>query len=72
MFEKIGHHVEKIKRIGYGPLNLDVEPGSFRTLTQGEVIALQRAVRVRKPRQTAPRTPQRGADLHGSKRAKGT
>lgn len=43
MFEKIGHHVEKIKRIGYGPLKLDVEPGSFRSLTQHEVATLRRA-----------------------------
>ena len=24
MFEKVGHHVEKIKRVRYGPLTLDV------------------------------------------------
>jgi len=27
MFEEIGHHVEKIKRVRYGPLELDVPPG---------------------------------------------
>ena len=43
MFEEIGHHVEKIRRIGYGALTLDVPPGAFRELTQGEVQALQRA-----------------------------
>jgi len=43
MFEEIGHHVEKIRRIGYGALVLDVEPGSFRELTPGEVTALGRA-----------------------------
>src|SRR5207302_3700981 len=32
MFEEIGHHVEKIKRVRYGPLKLDVEPGQFRRL----------------------------------------
>jgi 23S rRNA pseudouridine2605 synthase len=42
MFEKIGHHVEKIKRIGYGPLKLDIEPGQFRALTQAEIGALLR------------------------------
>jgi 23S rRNA pseudouridine2605 synthase len=42
MFEKIGHHVEKIKRTRYGPLELDVEPGHFRSLTPGEVKRLQR------------------------------
>jgi 23S rRNA pseudouridine2605 synthase len=43
MFEEIGHHVEKIRRIGYGALVLDVPPGGFRELTQGEVQALGRA-----------------------------
>src|SRR5256886_10017494 len=45
MFEQVGHHVEKIKRIRYGPLLLDVEPGKFRKLTASEVAALRRAVR---------------------------
>lgn len=43
MFEEIGHHVEKIRRIAYGALTLDVPPGSFRELTPGEVQALNRA-----------------------------
>src|SRR6202789_2889947 len=43
MFEEIGHHVEKIRRIGYGALTLDIPPGAFRELTQGEVQALNRA-----------------------------
>jgi 23S rRNA pseudouridine2605 synthase len=43
MFEEIGHHVEKIRRIGYGALRLDVPPGAFRELTPGEVMALGRA-----------------------------
>src|SRR5580765_7390613 len=33
MFEAVGHHVEKIKRVRYGPLTLDVPPGEFRQLT---------------------------------------
>ena len=37
MFEEIGHHVEKIRRVGYGPLILDVEPGQFRELDPQEV-----------------------------------
>ena len=41
MFEQIGHHVEKIKRVRYGPLELDVEPGKFRHLTAPEVNALK-------------------------------
>jgi 23S rRNA pseudouridine2605 synthase len=43
MFEEIGHHVEKIKRVRYGSLTLDVQPGEFRTLTPKEVALLQRA-----------------------------
>ena len=43
MFEEIGHHVEKIRRIGYGALRLDVPPGEFRELKPGEVTALNRA-----------------------------
>lgn len=56
MFEEIGHHVEKIRRIGYGALRLDVPPGEFRELTPGEVIALERAARGQKvvPRQKVP------------------
>ncbi len=36
MFEEIGHHVEKIKRVRYGPLELDVPPGKFRRLAPQE------------------------------------
>ncbi|HEV7552913.1 MAG TPA: rRNA pseudouridine synthase, partial [Candidatus Angelobacter sp.] len=42
-FEEIGHHVEKIKRVRYGPLTLDVEPGQFRELKPAEVAGLRRA-----------------------------
>jgi 23S rRNA pseudouridine2605 synthase len=41
MFEEIGHHVEKIKRVRYGPLELDVHPGKFRKLTIDEVTKLK-------------------------------
>jgi 23S rRNA pseudouridine2605 synthase len=41
MFEKVGHHVEKIKRVRYGPLTLDVPPGQFRALTLQEVDRLR-------------------------------
>lgn len=41
MFEEIGHHVEKIKRVRYGPLELDVHPGKFRRLTPQEVAKLK-------------------------------
>ena len=43
MFEKVGHHVEKIKRVRYGPLTLDVPPGQFRALTLREVDRLRTA-----------------------------
>jgi 23S rRNA pseudouridine2605 synthase len=45
MFEEIGHHVEKIKRVRYGSLTLDVEPGQFRELRPAEVAGLRRAGR---------------------------
>jgi 23S rRNA pseudouridine2605 synthase len=41
MFEEIGHHVEKIKRVRYGNLELDVHPGKFRKLTTEEVDRLR-------------------------------
>ena len=43
MFEEVGHHVEKIKRVKYGPLALDVPPGEFRALTAKEVDRLRTA-----------------------------
>jgi 23S rRNA pseudouridine2605 synthase len=54
MFEEVGHHVEKIRRIAYGPLKLDVEPGEFRELSEHEVENLRRAVKGFKPK-NAPR-----------------
>jgi 23S rRNA pseudouridine2605 synthase len=59
MFEEIGHHVEKIKRIRYGPLTLDVEPGQFRELSPGEVSSLRRAVRGDKPSRPERKPPSR-------------
>jgi len=43
MFEAVGHHVEKIKRVRYGPLTLDVPPGKLRPLTPKEVERLKSA-----------------------------
>jgi 23S rRNA pseudouridine2605 synthase len=43
MFEQVGHHVEKIRRVRYGPLELDVEPGKFRPLDEREVARLKAA-----------------------------
>lgn len=41
MFQTIGHYVEKIRRVAYGPLVLDVEPGQTRELRPEEVDALR-------------------------------
>ncbi|ADW67634.1 pseudouridine synthase [Granulicella tundricola] len=56
MFEEVGHHVEKIRRIGYGALRLDVAPGEFRELKPGEVMALDRASKGKKvePKRNLP------------------
>jgi 23S rRNA pseudouridine2605 synthase len=52
MFEEIGHHVEKIKRVKYGPLQLDVHPGEFRKLTPQEVSKLKFLAQRRSPKVT--------------------
>jgi 23S rRNA pseudouridine2605 synthase len=58
MFEEIGHHVEKIRRVGYGPLVLDLEPGRTRELTPDEVAQLRRAAQGLKPaRSPRPQSP---------------
>jgi 23S rRNA pseudouridine2605 synthase len=41
MFGAIGHFAEKIRRVGYGPLVLDLEPGKIRELDEDEVKALR-------------------------------
>lgn len=41
MFEEVGHHVEKIRRVRYGPLELDVPRGEFRKLSSEEVAKLK-------------------------------
>jgi len=45
MFEAVGHHVEKIKRVRYGPLQLDVHPGEYRKLAPEEVAKLKSLAR---------------------------
>jgi 23S rRNA pseudouridine2605 synthase len=56
MFEEVGHHVEKIRRVKYGPLTLDVPPGEFRNLTLEEVARLKGAVTGSKgPKSGSPR-----------------
>ena len=42
MFEEVGHFVEKIRRVGYGPLVLDQEPGNLRELEAVELEALRK------------------------------
>ncbi len=73
LFEEIGHHVEKIRRVGYGPLVLDLPPGEARELEPGEVIALQRTARSRKGPSTptaAPRSLRRVEAAHLPKPAR--
>jgi len=41
MFQAVGFLVEKIKRVQFGPLKLDVLPGKFRPLTDREVAQLK-------------------------------
>ena len=48
MFEEVGHFVEKIRRIGYGPLVLDQEPGNLRELEPDELTALRLAAEGKK------------------------
>jgi pseudouridine synthase len=61
MFEEVGHHVEKIKRVRYGPLTLNVEPGKWRILAPVEVsklrASLKKPAEIRPPR--APEIEQR-------------
>jgi 23S rRNA pseudouridine2605 synthase len=45
MFEEVGHFVEKVRRVGFGPLVLDVKPGEMRELDEAEVSQLRRAAR---------------------------
>lgn len=49
MFEEVGHHVEKIRRVQYGPLSLDVPPGEYRSLTLEEVAKLKAAASGSRP-----------------------
>jgi len=59
MFEEVGHHVEKIRRVRYGPLELDVPPGEFRPLTLMEISKLRAAID-RTPAQRAAAKPAAG------------
>jgi 23S rRNA pseudouridine2605 synthase len=60
MFEEVGHFVEKVRRVGFGPLILDVPPGKTRELSEEEVSQLKRASRKKtvshdRPGKPAPR-----------------
>jgi 23S rRNA pseudouridine2605 synthase len=74
MFEEIGHHVEKIRRVGYGPLVLDLEPGRSRELTVEEVAQVRRAAEGKAPRSAnksplrLPKAPRPGSARRGSAR----
>jgi 23S rRNA pseudouridine2605 synthase len=68
MFEEIGHHVEKIKRVRYGPLTLNVEPGKSRELTPQEVTALRKSVREPGSRPERPRRRTGSAPKHAPKK----
>jgi 23S rRNA pseudouridine2605 synthase len=70
MFEEVGHHVEKIKRVKYGPLTLNVEPGQFRELTLAEVSALRRSGPGDKPHvpERKPLSRKKASDRRGKER----
>ena len=68
MFEEIGHHVEKIRRVGFGPLVLDMPPGELRELDEREIALLQRATRPRPAKKAVPVTAGKPV-LPGAKRA---
>jgi 23S rRNA pseudouridine2605 synthase len=59
MFEEIGHFVEKVRRVGFGPLVLDVPPGETRELNEEEVTQLKRAARKKAASPEQPRKPAR-------------
>ncbi|MGB6975449.1 MAG: pseudouridine synthase [Terracidiphilus sp.] len=70
MFEEIGHHVEKIRRVGYGPLVLDQEPGKMRELEPMEVEALRltAAGKLKPKRIKSTRLLPKDAGLHAEQR----
>ena len=59
MFEEVGHFVEKVRRVGFGPLVLDVPPGKMRELDEEEVDQLKRASRRKAASTDQPRKPAR-------------
>ncbi|HEY1806634.1 MAG TPA: pseudouridine synthase [Terracidiphilus sp.] len=75
MFAEIGHFAEKIRRVGYGPLELDVEPGKLRELTVDEVNALRLTaegkMRPKRMRVELPKEKSRGAGKFGDRATRG-
>jgi 23S rRNA pseudouridine2605 synthase len=75
MFAGVGHFAEKIRRVGYGPLVLDVEPGKLRELTADEVNALRLTAEGKmKPRRVKvdrvlPKEAGRGSEKRGERPA---
>jgi 23S rRNA pseudouridine2605 synthase len=67
MFSSIGHFVEKIRRVGYGPLVLDVEPGKLRELEPDEVNKLKLAAegKLRSPKPKEVARPKRAETRYG-------
>jgi 23S rRNA pseudouridine2605 synthase len=59
MFEEVGHFVEKVRRVGFGPLILDVKPGEMRELSEDEVTQLRRAAHKKGASPDQPRKPAR-------------
>jgi 23S rRNA pseudouridine2605 synthase len=55
MFQEVGHRVTRLRRVRLGPLELgDLPPGQWRRLTDGELGALRRILRLgRRPDETA-------------------
>jgi len=54
MFEQVGHHVEKIRRVRYANLELDVEPGKWRALASSEVLRLKSMAAGKARRESKP------------------
>jgi len=47
MLQAVGHHVQSLRRTGFGPLKLGrLKVGGWRVLSEGEIEALRRAVRI--------------------------
>ncbi|MGH9605367.1 MAG: pseudouridine synthase [Terracidiphilus sp.] len=75
MFSAVGHFVEKIRRVGYGPLILDLEPGHSRELDAEEVAALRLAsegkLKPRRPKSSSmlPREAGRPAEQRPGRRS---